>query len=162
MHPGPRPRQIDVGLPPVDLRSHARRVDLRDEHVARGQAHLAAPLADVITDGRLSDIDTVLVDQAAPHPLGRVALLARGVEVSDQPLVDDLAVLTQLRRTPPARRALGRRNRRGERLSTARRCTPWRSANARIDNPSRSKSRLICSNCSTLEPTLCGLDPVLE
>jgi len=91
-------------------------VNLRHEHVPRRQAQLAATLADVIADRRLGDIDAVLVDQAPPHALGGVTLLARRLKVCGQPLVDDLAVLAQLRRAPPLRRALDRRDRRGQRL----------------------------------------------
>jgi len=39
---------------------------------------------------------------------------------------------------------------------TVQRCTPRRTANPRIDSPSRSRSRLICSNCSTLDPIPSG------
>ena len=39
---------------------------------------------------------------------------------------------------------------------TVRRCTPCRTANPRIERPSRSRSRLICSNCSTLDPIPSG------
>jgi hypothetical protein len=70
----------------------------------------------MIAHGRLSDLDTVLIDQPPPHTLGRVTLLARRLQISDQPPIDDLAKLPQLRRAPARRRALGRRQRRRQRL----------------------------------------------
>jgi hypothetical protein len=78
-------------------------------------AEFAAALAHVITDGRLRDISTVLIDQAPPDPLGRVTLLARRVEVGDQPLIDQLAIRAKFRRRPAHRRTLGRRQRRLQR-----------------------------------------------
>lgn len=56
--------------------------------------------ADVIADRRLGDLDAMLVDQSLPHALGGVALLARRAEIGHKPLVDELAVLAQLRRRP--------------------------------------------------------------
>lgn len=69
MHPRPRTRQIDIGLAPVDLGRLPGRMDLRNEHLPRPLPQLTPPPADVIADGRLSDLETVLVDQPAPHTL---------------------------------------------------------------------------------------------
>jgi hypothetical protein len=55
-------------------------VDLRDEHLARPVAELAAAPADVVADRRLGDLSAMLVDQPPPDPLRAVALLARRVE----------------------------------------------------------------------------------
>ncbi|MCA1697923.1 MAG: hypothetical protein LC790_03070 [Actinobacteria bacterium] len=126
-------------------------VDLGDEGAAR-LAELAPALAHVGADGALADLGPVLLDEGLEDAPGGVALLARGLEVTEQPRVDQ-------RMEGPERRgraALGalslRRDGRVERLATVRRCTRWRSASARIDSPSCSWSRLICSNSSTLDP----------
>lgn len=47
--------------------------------------------------------DAVLIDQPTPHALRGVTLLARRLDIRDKPLVDELAVLAQLRRRPPLR-----------------------------------------------------------
>ena len=91
-----------------------------------------------------------------------MTLLARRLEISDQPLVDQLAVPTELRRRPLPGRTLGRRQRRRQRLAHRAAMHAVTLASALIDSHSRSRSRLICSNCSILEPTLRGLDPVLD
>ena len=156
MHPRPRAGQIDLRLAPVDLSRHRRRVHLRDEHLARGVTELAPALADIVTDRRLGDLGAVLVDQPPPDPLGGVPLLARRVKIRDQPLVDQRAILTELRRRP----------RQPAPAAPAAAATPTPAAppgdalhaappSARIDKPSRSRSRLICSNNSTLDPTSC-------
>jgi hypothetical protein len=98
----------------------------------------------------------VLVDQPPPDPLRRVTLLARRLAIRFKARVDDR----------PIRASFGVGRPTGERFTggtgdanaclTARRCAPCRSASARIDNPSRSRSRLICSNNSTLDPIPSG------
>jgi hypothetical protein len=100
VHPGPSADEIDVGLAPVHLGRPRGRVHLRDEHLADRQAELAAALADVITNRRLRDIDTVLVDEPLPDPLRRVPLLLGRELIRNQPLIDQLAILAQLRRRP--------------------------------------------------------------
>ena len=112
MHPRPRPGEVGLGLAPVDLRRAPRRVELRDEHLARPMPELAAPAANVVTDRRLGHNDAVLVDEPAPDALGRVTLLARRLEVGEQPLVDQLPIGAELRR-----RARGRRVGRSRRSS---------------------------------------------
>ena len=116
VHPGPRAREVDLGLAPVNLRRAGRRVDLRHEHLTDHQPELAAALADVITDRRLRDLNPVLVEQPPPDPLRRVPLLTRRQLVGDQPLIDHLAILAQLRRRPRHRCPLRRRDRRLQRL----------------------------------------------
>ncbi|MEJ7786756.1 MAG: hypothetical protein WKF96_18290, partial [Solirubrobacteraceae bacterium] len=124
VHPRPRAGQLDVGLTPIDLRGHAGRMDLRDEHLATRVAELPAPPADVVTDRPLGDIDAVLIDQPLPHALGRVALLARRHKIGDQPPVDDLPDAASL----DAGRELGARLAGGtddnSACRTVLRCTP--------------------------------------
>ncbi len=134
-------------------------MDLRDEHVAARVPELAATPAHVVAHRRLRDVDAVLVDQPPPDPLGRVALLARHLEVRGQPLVDQPVLRAELFRRPRRGRRLGGGTDDASACLTARRCTPWRFASALIDSPSRSWSRLICSNCSTLDPNSRRLPP---
>jgi len=92
-------------------------VDLRHEHLPRREAKLAPALAHVIAHRRLCHLGTVLINQAPPNPLGRVTLLARRVDVRGKPLVDQLAIRTELRRRPAHRHATRGRQRRRERLT---------------------------------------------
>ena len=96
VHRGPGARELDIGLTPVDLRRPARRVDLRHEHLADRQPQLAPTLVHVLAHRHLRDLHTMLVDEALPDPLRRVPLLARRDQISHQPLIDQLAVLTKL------------------------------------------------------------------
>ena len=116
LHLRARPRQVDLRLAPVDLRANARRVGLRDEHLADGPAHRPLPLTHVLTDRRLGHIGAVLVNQPRPDPLRGVVLLARRLTVGLKPRVDQRPIGTQLRRRPTQRRALRRRHRRNQRL----------------------------------------------
>ncbi|MDQ3740467.1 MAG: hypothetical protein M3389_05930, partial [Actinomycetota bacterium] len=115
MHRRPGSGDVDVGLPPVDLGGDRGRVDLRHEHVPGHVTELAAALAHVIADRRLGDLGAVLVDEAPPNALRRVALLARRVDVGEQPRIDQLAIRTELRRRPRHRHATSRRQRRRKR-----------------------------------------------
>ena len=92
MHPRPRPSEIDIGLTPIDLRRPPWRVDLRDEHLPRAEPNLPTPPANVIADRRLGHLDAVLVHEAPPDALGRVTLLARRLQIGDQPPVDQLSI----------------------------------------------------------------------
>jgi hypothetical protein len=109
------PARSTSACPPVDLGSDRGRVDLRHEHIPCRVTELAPALAHVIADRRLGDLGAVLVDEAPPDALRRVALLARRVKISDQPRVDQLAIRAQLRRRPRHRRPLRRRQRRRKR-----------------------------------------------
>ena len=83
-------RDSGVELAKVDLSLRARRVDLRDEHVLRGQAELDPAAGDVPRDRHLRQHRPVLGDQALPHPTGGVPLLAGHALVADEPAIDDL------------------------------------------------------------------------
>ena len=88
-------------------------------------------------------------------PLRSATLLARRLAVGNQPRVDppgthpasapaDSPASASVAAPPTPSR-------------TARRCAPWRSAKRTDRQPFRSRSRRICSNCSTLEPTMRSL-----
>jgi hypothetical protein len=86
-------------------------VDLRHKHIARREPELTAALAHMIAHRRLPNLGAVLVHKPAPDPLGRMALLARRLKVRGQPLIDQRAIRTQLRRRPTLRHPLRRRHR---------------------------------------------------
>lgn len=71
-------RLAEIGLP------MARRMSQRHEHL------LAAliPLAHVILDDRVAAGEPALVPEPVEHPLGRMALLARHLQVFFQPMLD--------------------------------------------------------------------------
>ena len=128
-------------------------VHLRDEHLPDRPAHRALARPHVLTHRRLRDLGAVLIDQPPPDPPRGVPLLARRLPIGLKPPVDQRPIRPQLRRRPTHRPP----------ASPAAPATPTpasppadephdRSANARIDSPSRSRSRLICSNCSILDP----------
>ena len=98
--------------PPIHLRLHARRVDLRHEHLPDRPPQLAFALTHVLTDRDLRDIGAVLIKQPPPDPLRGVALLARRLAIGRKRLVDQRPVRAELRRRPRHRRALRRRQRR--------------------------------------------------
>ena len=116
MHLHRHPAEHDQRLAPVDLRLHARGVDLRDEHLPDRPPQLALARPDVLTDRDLGDIGTVLINQPPPDPPGGMPLLGRRVPIRQQPLVDHRPIRPQLRRRPAHRRALRRRHRRRQRL----------------------------------------------
>jgi hypothetical protein len=103
--------------PPIHLRLHARRVDLRHEHLPDRPPQLAFALTHVLTDRDLRDIGAVLIKQPPPDPLRGVALLARRLAIGRKRLVDQRPVRAELRRRPRHRRALRRRQRRRQRLT---------------------------------------------
>jgi hypothetical protein len=111
------PGELHLGLAPVDLRFPARRVNLPHEHVPERPTQLPLARPHVVPDRRLRDLGAVFIDQPRPDPLRRVALLARRGAISLKPPVDDRQIRTELRRRPPHRRSLGRRNCRRQRLS---------------------------------------------
>ena len=117
MHRRRDARQLDHRLAPVDLGLHARRVDLRHEHLADRPAQLALARPHVLAHRHLGDIGAVLIDQPPPDPLGGVTLLARRVAIGLKPLIDHRPIRAQLRRRPAHRRALHRRQRRLQRLA---------------------------------------------
>ena len=100
MHPRRDASQLDLRLAPVDLRQHAGRVDLRDEHLADRPTHRALSRAHVVADRRLGNLGAVLVDQPPPDPLRRVALLARRLAIGLKPRVDQRAIRAKPRRRP--------------------------------------------------------------
>jgi hypothetical protein len=103
--------------PSIHLRLHARRVDLRHEHLPDRPPQLAFALTHVLTDRDLRDIGAVLIKQPPPDPLRGVALLARRLAIGRKRLVDQRPVRAELRRRPRHRRALRRRQRRRQRLT---------------------------------------------
>ena len=116
MHLHRHAAEHDQRLAPIDLRLHARGVDLRDEHLVDRPPQLALAQPDVLTDSDLGDIGTVLINEAPPDPLGGMPLLGRRVAIRQQPLVDQRPIRPQLRRRPAHRRTLRRRHRRRQRL----------------------------------------------
>ena len=90
-------------------------------------------------------------DEPPPDPPRAVTLLPRRHTIRLKPRVDQRPIRPQPRRRPTHRRTLGRRQRRGQRLPHRSPMNPMTLANRRIDRPSRSRSRLICSNCSILD-----------
>jgi hypothetical protein len=139
--------------PPIHLRLHARRVDLRHEHLPDRPPQLAFALTHVLTDRDLRDIGAVLIKQPPPDPLRGMALLARRLAIGRKRLVDQRPVRAELRRRPRHRRALRRRQWRRQRLTHPTTAHPMALRERPDRQPSRSRSRLICSNCSTLDPT---------
>lgn len=139
--------------PSIHLRLHARRVDLRHEHLPDRPPQLAFALTHVLTDRDLRDIGAVLIKQPPPDPLRGVALLARRLAIGRKRLVDQRPVRAELRRRPRHRRALRRRQRRRQRLTHRTTVHPMALRERPDRPPARSRSRLICSNCSTLDPT---------
>ncbi len=81
-----------------------------------------------------------------------MTLLARRIAIRQQPRLYHTAIRAELRRPLSTGARLTGGTGATSACLTARRCTPWRSASALIDSPSRSRSRLICSNVSILEP----------
>ena len=77
VHHRPGAGQLDLGLPPIDLRRPAGAWTCGTNTSPDRQPQLAAALADMITHRRLRDLDAVLVHQPPPDPLRRVPLLAR-------------------------------------------------------------------------------------
>jgi len=70
----------------------------------QGHEHLLTtliPLAHVILDDRVAAGEPALVSKPVKHPLGRMALLARHLEVFLQPMLDGRNESIQLR--PPYR-----------------------------------------------------------
>ena len=128
-------------------------MDLRHEHLTDRQPKLATALADVITNRRLRDLDAVLIEQPPPDPLRCMPLLARRGQITDQPLMDSSRYSPNLAPADDTGLRFAGGTEDSNACLTARRCTPCLAANARIESPSRSLSRLICSNNSTLEPT---------
>ena len=105
----------DLRLAPVDLGLRAGLVMLRHEHLT-DHAKLTTTLTDIPADLTLRDRRAMLLDQALPDPPRGVLLLARRLPVSGEPLVDQLAIRTKLRRRAIHRRALHRRHWRRQRL----------------------------------------------
>jgi hypothetical protein len=105
-----------VGLAPVDLALHPGRVHLRHEHLGDRQPHRAFTSPDVLPDGRLRDIRTVLVNEPLPDPLGGMPLLTRRVPIRQKPPIDHRPIPAELRRRTTHRRPLHRRQRRHQRL----------------------------------------------
>jgi len=101
---------------PVDLGLDAGRVGLGDVGVAC-EAELAAALGDVLADGALRDLRTMLIDEPRVDPLRGVALLGRGVAVGLKPAVDQPVVAAEARGGSASRPRSLRRQRRGERLA---------------------------------------------
>jgi hypothetical protein len=94
VHPGPGAGEIDLGLTPIHLRRPRRRMDLRHEHLSHGQPQLAPTLMHVLADRHFRHLNAMLIDQTPPDPLRGMPLLPRRHQVSDKPLIDQLAVLT--------------------------------------------------------------------
>ena len=91
-------------------------MDLGDEG-AVGLSELAPALAHVVAHGALAHFGAVLLAQAFPDPLGRMALLAGRLAVGEKPLVDQRVEGPERRCGPPlGALALGRQ-RRLERLA---------------------------------------------
>jgi hypothetical protein len=84
MHRRRDARELNHGLAPIDLRLHARGMDLRHEHIADRPTQLPLALTHVLPHGHLGDIGAMLVDQPPPDPLRRVALLARRLAIGPQ------------------------------------------------------------------------------
>ena len=68
-------------------------------------------------DLALGDLRAVLLHQALPDPPRGMTLLARRIAVGFKPSVDQRVVLPELRSGSPPGQALGRRQRRGQRLA---------------------------------------------
>ena len=115
--PPPLPRELELGLAPVDLGLHSRLVHLRHEGRVDRIPQLAPPAAHVLAHRDLGQLGVMLVDEPLPDPARRVALLARRRAVGDEPLVDQRPIRPELRRCPALGRLARRRQRRGERLA---------------------------------------------
>jgi hypothetical protein len=139
-------------LAPVDLRLRARLAAERHEHLVDQFPERPTALTHVPPDLSLRDLDAVLVPQPLPHPLGRVALLARRPPVGLKPRVDQLTLRAQFRRRPPLRTLPRRRQWRLQRRPDRPAMHTVPRASASTDSPPRSWSRRICSNSSTLDP----------
>lgn len=92
--------QAYLHVPEVDLRLRPGPVGLRNERVHRSAARLNldlwTPLGDIGPDHRIGHpLRRVLVDQPVEDPLDGVPLLARGVQVNPQHLVDQRLVRIQ-------------------------------------------------------------------
>ncbi|MCA1680314.1 MAG: hypothetical protein LC777_15865, partial [Actinobacteria bacterium] len=116
-HLHPRAGDVDLRLPPVDFGLCAACVNLRDEHLIDRPPHRPLARTHILADRRLGDLRAVLVDEALPDPLRGMALLARRLAIALKPRVDQRAILAELRGRPVRRRALGRRQRRRQRLT---------------------------------------------
>ena len=115
MHVDQLAAQPDLRLPPVDLALHARVADQRHEHLA-DLTQLPPLVVHIPTDLPPRHHSAVLLNQPLPDPPSRMTLLARRLPIGLQPRIDHRPIRTQLRRRPRLRRALGRRDRRLQRL----------------------------------------------
>lgn len=107
----------------------------------------------VIPHRRVRDLtQAVLVDQPGMHPPGGMPLLARRVQILGQHRIDQHLRRLQPRRYPHPTFRAGR-SAADSACRTVRRCTPYRSANPRIETSSNRASRRIASNNSTFDLT---------
>lgn len=152
-HPalGEQPAQVEADAAEVDLGLLAERVVLRHRHLPDGHGPASPCLAHVAPHGRLTDVGTVLLDQALPDPPGRVALLLRRVAVGLEPSIDRRLPRVQHRRDAGGTRLAWGRDRRRQRLSHCPPMSVKRRASPRTDRPSRSRAFRICSNNSTFD-----------
>ena len=104
------PGDHSAELPEVDLRLHPRRVGLGDRDLAAVESDLDLQRGDHRAHARLGHLRSFLLDQSLPHPPGGVALLARRVQIRDQPAADRGLVRAQ-RGRDPYRRLRRRRHR---------------------------------------------------
>jgi hypothetical protein len=102
-------------LTPIDLALRARvghqrheRLDLADPPPRR---------SDIPIDLTLRDLRAVLLDKALPDPPRGMPLLARRLQVTLKPLVDQRPIPPQPRRRPSGGRPLWRRHRIGQRMA---------------------------------------------
>jgi len=102
-------------LAPVDLGLNAGVVH-EGNHRRRWLAELPAPVGHPLAHRSLRDLRAVLLGQALPDTVSGMTLLARHVQIRDQPLIDELPVLPELRRRTALRPLARRGQRRYERF----------------------------------------------
>lgn len=87
----PYAHHVEIGLPEVRLRLARRPNQVQEALLA--DAELPLQLAHIVPDGRVGDLRVLLLHQALPYALGRVALLVPALGVFFQPGDDERAVL---------------------------------------------------------------------
>jgi hypothetical protein len=102
-------------LTPVDLRLNTGIVH-QGNHPRRGLTQLPAAVGHPLAHRTLRNLRAVLLGQALPDAVRGMALLSRCRAICDQPPVDQLPILPELRRRTALRPLARRRHRRRERF----------------------------------------------